>query len=107
MVLWQLSSAAVLIGLFMGSHTGLIMLIGSLVDREWSSKLARIFNGPREDRRLWALIFDRISWFITSAALVVYTAGRITLIILAFLQLRSLPPFTFCNIQWTNYIPHI
>ncbi len=107
MVMWQLSSTAVLIGLFLGSHTGLIMLIGNLVDREWSSRLDRIFNGPQEDRRPWALNFARISWFMTSASSVVYTAGRITLIILALLQLRSLPPFTFCTVQWTTYIPHI
>ncbi|KAK0432173.1 hypothetical protein EV421DRAFT_2064066, partial [Armillaria borealis] len=77
MVLWRFSSTAVLIGLFVGSYT---------------------------DRRPWVLILNR---FMVSAALVAYIVARIILIILAFLQLRSLPSFAFCTVQWTTYIPHI
>ncbi len=40
-------------------------------------------------------------------AIILYIVARITLIILAFLQLRSLPPLAFCAVEWTTYIPHM
>ncbi len=106
MVLWRFSSTAVLIGLFAVGNGALISLVG-LVNREWSSKLHRIFHGPWGDRKPWAKILTVISVLMMFGGIVAYIVGRIMLIILAFLQLRSLPPFAFCTIQWTTYIPHI
>lgn len=40
-------------------------------------------------------------------AICAYTVARIILIVLAFMQLRSLPPLAFHTVQWTTYIPHI
>ncbi|KAK0439303.1 uncharacterized protein EV420DRAFT_1279663, partial [Desarmillaria tabescens] len=36
-----------------------------------------------------------------------YFGGRIILIVLAFTQLRSLPPSSLNTVQWTTYIPHL
>ncbi|KAK0482861.1 hypothetical protein EDD18DRAFT_1433089 [Armillaria luteobubalina] len=38
---------------------------------------------------------------------IAYIAARIILIVLAFMQLRSLPPLSLDTVQWTTYIPHI
>ncbi|KAK0475640.1 hypothetical protein EDD18DRAFT_1089669, partial [Armillaria luteobubalina] len=69
MVLWQFSTTAVVIGLFLGGNH---------------------------------IIFLGLIYLFMS-----YIVARIILIILAFLQLRSLPLAAFCTIQWTTYIPHI
>ncbi len=106
MVLWRVSSTAVLIGLFAGSHNCLEDLVG-FVNREWLLKLDRIFKGPWEDTKPWAKILNVISTLMLFVGIVAYIVARIMLIILAFLQLRSLPPFALCTVQWTTYIPHI
>ncbi|KAJ7729895.1 hypothetical protein B0H16DRAFT_1330118, partial [Mycena metata] len=38
---------------------------------------------------------------------VVYPFFRLFLIILSFTTLRSLPPSTFVDVNWSNYIPHL
>ncbi|PBK82555.1 hypothetical protein ARMGADRAFT_1140922 [Armillaria gallica] len=83
MVLWRFSSTAVLIGLFVGGNYNLI------------------FINP------WMKIWTLTSGLMMLIGIVTYIVARIMLIILAFLQLRSLPPFAFCTVQWTTYIPHI
>ncbi|KAK0502207.1 hypothetical protein EDD18DRAFT_683932 [Armillaria luteobubalina] len=40
------------------------------------------------------------------AMLYAYITARSILIVLAFMQLRSLPPLALSNVQWTDYIPH-
>ncbi|KAH9957225.1 hypothetical protein BC827DRAFT_1227028 [Russula dissimulans] len=39
--------------------------------------------------------------------LFLYICGRLVLLVLAFLTLRSLPPATFHTVRWTSFIPHI
>ncbi|KAF8644458.1 hypothetical protein AX16_008445 [Volvariella volvacea WC 439] len=39
--------------------------------------------------------------------LILYTAARITLLVLPLLALRNLPPSAHQNVQWSDYIPHI
>ncbi|KAK0229395.1 hypothetical protein EDD85DRAFT_145535 [Armillaria nabsnona] len=99
MMLWRLSSTAVIIGLCVEGHLIGVLLIIVFIDRERLSKLDR----SMKDRETWALIFA----LLTFAGIFAYTVARIMLIILAFLQLRSLPPLAFCTVQWTTYIPHI
>ncbi|PBK85591.1 hypothetical protein ARMGADRAFT_1129129 [Armillaria gallica] len=86
MVLWRFSCTAVLIGVF---ASGNYSLIGITVIVPWV-KFLRL-----------------ISFLMMPVGIVVYIIARIMLIILAFLQLRSLPPFAFCTVQWTTHIPHI
>ncbi|PBK58898.1 hypothetical protein ARMSODRAFT_967346 [Armillaria solidipes] len=107
MALWRFSSLAVLIGLFVGSHIRVGDIILNWVDPERTSKTVSVFLRASRGRKIWALTLAVISSFMLSVAIVTYTVARITLIILAFLQLRSLPPLAFCTVQWTAYIPHI
>ncbi|KAK0229401.1 hypothetical protein EDD85DRAFT_1026871 [Armillaria nabsnona] len=107
MVLWRFASTAVLIGLFIGGNYNSIGLIAGLVNREWLSKLDRTFNVPWKDTKPWVKILNLIYLLMMLVGIVAYIVARIMLIILAFLQLRSLPPFAFCTVQWTTYIPHI
>jgi len=39
-------------------------------------------------------------------ATLVYSIGRITLIVLAFMSLRALPADAFQTVNWNSYIPH-
>ncbi|KAK0229392.1 hypothetical protein EDD85DRAFT_776670 [Armillaria nabsnona] len=55
----------------------------------------------------WMVYLAYISIVMTVAAIVSYIVARIMLIILAVLQLRSLPPLAFHTVQWITYIPHI
>ncbi|KAK0197621.1 hypothetical protein F5146DRAFT_921541, partial [Armillaria mellea] len=86
MVLWRVSVTGIFIGTIMVGHMDLVLLIVSF------------FN-----KNNWLKILTPIS----DGILVFYIVARIILIILAFLQLRALPPFTFCTVQWTTYIPHL
>ncbi|PBK80287.1 hypothetical protein ARMGADRAFT_949790 [Armillaria gallica] len=87
MMLWHLSSITVLIGLFPVS----------------------VFLRAWRDDKTSALPFILIciSVFMMIVAIILYIVARITLIILAFLQLRSLPQPALCAVQWTTYIPHM
>ncbi len=68
----------------------------------------RIFTCWRDDETsTLAFILTCISVFMMIVAVILYIVARITLIILAFLQLRSLHPLAFCVVQWTTYIPHM
>ncbi|KAK0433778.1 hypothetical protein EV421DRAFT_1718226, partial [Armillaria borealis] len=91
-VLWRTSSLAIIIGLLCGiGHILLpkrltIPLIGSLLQRARK---------------------DFVSVSLSVLAVVIYIIARVTLIVLALLQLRSLPPLTLCTVNWTTFIPHI
>ncbi len=103
MMLWRLSSMAIIIGLCMAGHLFGVSLIIFFIDREGMSKLRRSVK----DREIWALTLFILSAFTVFFGMFAYIVARIMLITLAFLQLRSLPPSAFCTVQWTTYIPHI
>ncbi len=109
MMLWHLSSITVLIGLFVSGHLAGILIIMEWVDAEWTSKPVSVFLRAWRDDKTGALpfILTCISVFMMIVAIILYIVARITLIILAFLQLRSLPPLALCAVQWTTYIPHM
>ncbi|SJL18681.1 uncharacterized protein ARMOST_22280 [Armillaria ostoyae] len=99
MVLWRFSSLAVLIGLF-AAGSSIIVDEGGLP--EWAQGL-RIIPLSRRESRAWDIF-----WFLSGAVgMIAYIIARIMLIVLAFMQLRSLPPLAFHTVQWTTYIPHI
>lgn len=37
----------------------------------------------------------------------VYPVSRITLLVLAVISLRSLPPSAFDTVDWVEFVPHI
>jgi hypothetical protein len=45
--------------------------------------------------------------FIELAAFASYILARLVLIVLPFIELRSLPPSAFMDVNWSRYIPHI
>ncbi len=38
---------------------------------------------------------------------VIYTVGRVYIVIEIFLSQRSLPSGAFDTVQWTNFVPHV
>ncbi|KAK0451373.1 uncharacterized protein EV420DRAFT_1311942 [Desarmillaria tabescens] len=79
-VLWRASSLAIVIGLFYG--------VGHILMRKGTS-----------------MNFGSI--VLSVLAVGVYIVARITLIILALLEFRSLPPLALRTVNWTTFIPHI
>ncbi|PBK83049.1 hypothetical protein ARMGADRAFT_975243 [Armillaria gallica] len=108
MLLWRVSSVAVVIGLLAASHLPGAFLITQGNALAWTrNKLwetdQRVLWTPWRNSRFVEFILTAIS----CAGIIAYIIGRMALVILAFMQLRSLPPLAFHAIQWTTYIPHI
>ncbi len=122
-MIWRFSSVAVLIGL-----TGLSLFfledLWVVVDKIIKYTQPIIWSATEKHPLLYYLILLVILILclpVVSLALVlviifatmlvfgllVYTAARFILIVLAFMQLRSLPPSSLNNVQWTTYMPHI
>lgn len=53
---------------------------------------------------LWLKVLCTILYLLGSW---MYNSGRMTLIVLAFKSLKSLPPGAYEKVRWTGYIPHI
>ena len=49
-----------------------------------------------------------INWqaLVSSAAVLIYTAARMYIVVECFVSLRSLPVGAFDSVQWSNFIPH-
>ncbi|KZT19425.1 hypothetical protein NEOLEDRAFT_1245852 [Neolentinus lepideus HHB14362 ss-1] len=52
-------------------------------------------------------ILATILWVLIIIFPLLYVAARITLLVLAFLSLKSLPPAAYQTVLWTNFIPPI
>lgn len=122
-MLWRFSSITVLIGLI-GPSLIFIKALWVAVDRNTHCAWHYIQSALKQHLLLYVLIsFVFLILFLPVVSLIlillvffvtmllcglwVYTAGRIILIVLAFMQLRSLPPSSLNTVQWTTYIPHI
>ncbi len=57
--------------------------------------------------RFFYAMRDFLLVFLSVLAVVIYIIARVTLIVLALLQLRSLPPLALCTVHWTTFIPHL
>ncbi|KIM21648.1 hypothetical protein M408DRAFT_39731, partial [Serendipita vermifera MAFF 305830] len=55
---------------------------------------------------LWVPL-GAISFVLLLPSSLLYIAGRITTLVIAFTTLRSLPPDAFATVNWTTFIPHI
>ena len=55
-------------------------------------------------RNLKGLYYLVLIFWILS--IIVYVIGRITIMVLAFMTLRSLPADTYLTTNWNNYLPH-
>lgn len=109
-ILWRFSSVAVLIGLLAPVCIGLSGIITRLLAK-WMP------DGPRlrvpqswQEHPFWdtsKTVTDFKPPKLGALGLAVYITARISLIILALIQLRSLPPLALNTVQWNTYIPHI
>ncbi len=75
----------------------------------WMRLADDVDNGRIDQNWRWNMssCLDFISTVILCAIIIAYIMGRMVLVILAFTQLRSLPPLAFHTVQWTAYIPHL
>ncbi|KAJ3570429.1 hypothetical protein NP233_g4405 [Leucocoprinus birnbaumii] len=48
--------------------------------------------------------FLLLIWYI---GIPLYAPARLILLVLAFTNLRTVPPSTFVNVEWTSFVPHI
>ncbi|KAK0199184.1 hypothetical protein DFS33DRAFT_1388942 [Desarmillaria ectypa] len=100
MILWRFSSVAVLLGLL-----GTLCIIAAEIWDE--GRLGDFITIPLpqawKKHRIWEVLGSMMIAFDILA----YVTGRIILVVLAFMELRSLPPLALKTIKWTTYIPHI
>jgi hypothetical protein len=59
--------------------------------------------GRRLDSDSWVNV---VSALILVGGAIAYTISRVSLLVLAFLSLRALPPDAYRSVQWTSLIPH-
>jgi hypothetical protein len=77
----------------------------------WRVSSVVITGAPIAAVPLWVLS-NSGSWVQGVAALIgvsgafAYTTSRLSLLVLAFLSLRALPPDAYRSVQWTSFIPH-
>ncbi len=109
MLVWRFSSVVVLIGLPAASLLSGVDLIRSGNTLSWAHYLDEIKDAERyRDWKYNSCTFvNFILTVISCVGIIAYIVGRMTLVILAFMQLRSLPSLAFHTVQWTTYIPHI
>ncbi|KAK0211883.1 hypothetical protein IW262DRAFT_1467292 [Armillaria fumosa] len=128
MVLWRTSSLAVIIGLVCGIGNTLsirkrlfilLMAISSRLIQKvpersrisaFTTKISCNNNSDYiilENNSTFNTLKDYASLFLSVLAIVIYIVARVTLIVLALLQLRSLPPLALRIVNWTTVIPHI
>jgi hypothetical protein len=94
-ILWRVASTG------MASSMPMLLFFGFLMDScdiaSWehrrSSLLQPIIFG-------FALIFYNLSAFF-------YAFSRVTIFVLLFLSLRSLPPGAYATVAWSKFIPHV
>ncbi|KAK0451369.1 uncharacterized protein EV420DRAFT_714089 [Desarmillaria tabescens] len=124
-VLWRTSSLAIIIGLVNGvghilMRKGLFTIFGvisSLIQRarkgvrrsRVSSKISPLSDDyiVMEKNGVLKTFMDFGSIVLSVLGAGVYIVARITLIVLALLEFRSLPPLALRTVNWTTFIPHI
>ncbi len=108
MLLWQISCIAMFIGL---QAVALVPYVAFLRSGNTLLWVRLFYDVDRRIHQNWRWntpnCFDFILTVIFCACIIGYIMGRMVLVILAFTQLRSLPPLAFHTVQWTAYIPHL
>ncbi len=100
MVLWRFSSLAMLIVVFIAAFFP-VMAVWAFQGLD--SMEPQTITHSETEYKVW----DAFYYFVLVVIVLAYIVARIMLIILAFMQLRSLPPLAFHTVQWTTYMPHI
>ncbi len=109
-ILWRFPSVAVLIGLLASVFIRLSGILTRLLEKWMPNGPKLRVPRPWQEHPLWdtsKTVTDFKPPKLGALGLAVYGTSRISLIILALIQLRSLPPLAFNTVNWTPYIPHI
>ncbi|KAK0186353.1 hypothetical protein F5146DRAFT_127820 [Armillaria mellea] len=127
-VLWRTSSLAIIIGLVYGIGNTLsigkrllvllVAISSRLFPERFRSRISaftiKIFSSCNnsdysvlENKSMFNALKDSASLFLSVLAIVIYIVARVSLIVLALLQLRSLPSLVLRTVNWTTVIPHI
>jgi hypothetical protein len=69
----------------------------------WLSKISSVLDWLSDTLEEAGGMFEVVASF----QVVAYVVARITLLVLAFTSLRSLPPEAYQTVRWTTFIPHI
>ena len=107
MVLWRFSCLAALVGLPTASTIAVYALRQNWEHPKWQWNVLRLLLGSKSDSSAQETFWAYALSFISAVGAVTYIVARIFLIVLAFMQLRSLPESAFYTVTWTTYIPHI
>ncbi|PBK78597.1 hypothetical protein ARMSODRAFT_1011157 [Armillaria solidipes] len=107
MVLWRFSCLAALVGLPTASTIAVYALMKNWEHPKWQWNVLRLLLGSQSDSGAQETFWAYALSFISVVGAVTYIVARIFLIVLAFMQLRSLPESAFHTVTWTTYIPHI
>ncbi|THU96292.1 hypothetical protein K435DRAFT_664717, partial [Dendrothele bispora CBS 962.96] len=67
----------------------------------------RFFDDYDTRRTAMELIEDANTIIVIFLLPLVYICARITLIVIAFTELRVLPPSAYQTVEWTRFVPHI
>lgn len=94
-ILWQTASLTI-VGLCL-----FIIAISPVYTRFVYDKW--LYSGGTEDMLYWT----RLKETIEALPVIIYPVARLSLLILALLSLRQLPPSAFDTVVWTKFIPHI
>ncbi|KAK0239705.1 hypothetical protein EDD85DRAFT_949543 [Armillaria nabsnona] len=107
MVLWRFSCLAALVGLPTASTIAVYALMQNWEHPTWQWNVLRLLLGSKPDSSTQETFWAYALSFISAVGAVTYIVARVFLIVLAFMQLRSLPESAFHTVTWTTYIPHI
>ncbi len=107
-LLWQISSWAILMGPTAAIIVPYVARFRYANTLLWM-RLDDVDNGRIDQNWRWNMssCLDFILTVIFCACIIAFIIGRMVLVTLAFMQLRSLPPLAFHTVQWTTYIPHL
>ncbi len=109
MLLWRISCVAIAIGMNAVVLVSYVEFFRSKNTLLWARLVDDVDNGRIHQNWRWNIpnCLDFILTVIFCACTIAYIMGRMVLVILAFMQLRSHRRWPFITVQWTTYIPHL
>lgn len=99
-ILWRLS-AVIIVGLPFS-----LLVIGAPISQIWPEGI------PFRRRNIFERVFAELVTYVIIIGFpilagMVYVAARVTVLVLAFVTLRALPPDAYKTVQWAILVPHL
>ena len=108
-----LTSAAAAVGIVFGSIHGTAWQFPSYIEQiMWRISAISVTGGPIVMVLSFTMARNFSGWNLavckmgTLLVLILYIVARLSLLVLSFTTLRSLPPGAFRTTDWTHFIPH-